>query len=777
MKSKRVIAGLLASVLLMSNSMNVFANSVGVSDSTGSGNSPTNFIASSAILGGDLIVTVPDDLTLSKSGTNMTGTGTVTAEGNVNPGSVLTVSTDTTITYVNQSDNTITVPATVTFGTDGSVSWTAEELMSNLTADPKLGYDVTATIPMTSIQYIGDYKSNIVFNIAFAAANATTTYYMGYSLSDPATVNYANDTNIKYDIVPQTDQVAELKEFSTDRSVLEGKGYIITESDSANLVIPSVVGADDAEVVGVSFDTFFADDTISNYVNTVNVPSSVTGVELTDSVDSTSSTVISCDNVRTAVDLSKKLPDAASIRFNLDGGVSEKDYAEYFCYKWMDADASIGIDESGWLVCGFSNLGYQKLIEYGADATVTINLPVTNLTSDREVNRVIGFCAYNNDSDAIDVPFENALVDTNMPKMEWIFPETYTYCEGFWGGGCTNEGKQKITGIELNEGLIYIGLQAFKDCDGITSVTIPSTVQTVEREAFYGCDNLTNIMIANGFNGSFGDSSYINTFTAARKITLPSSMTTFNPSALGENGDAQNIRFVNWNVNHDAVSILNDDEAQSTAVKYADGNYVGFGSNAKVARIPSADGTTATVSEDGSTATINANITDSQYKTSSYNGYDVEAYKHIVIANGVTSIADNGLDIHNNNYWNPETITIPDSVTEFGSYAIAVSDSFTTNLGTLDLRNKTFKNTSFQNAKFDKLIVNGNDLYKVGLNDMDCVTVTDLYIINDDSFLWGNIDIYDVKRIHFSGSEAEWTTFLGSKSLSGNFTMIYNSTP
>ena len=89
---------LFASVLLMSNSMNVFANTVGVSNSTGSGNSPTNFVASSAILGGDLIVTVPDDLTLSKSGTDMTGTGTVTAEGNLNPGSVLPVSPDKKIT-------------------------------------------------------------------------------------------------------------------------------------------------------------------------------------------------------------------------------------------------------------------------------------------------------------------------------------------------------------------------------------------------------------------------------------------------------------------------------------------------------------------------------------------------------------------------------------------------------------------------------------------------------------------------------------------------------
>ena len=68
----------------------------------------------------------------------------------------------------------------------------------------------------------------------------------------------------------------------------------------------------------------------------------------------------------------------------------------------------------------------------------------------------------------------------------------------------------------------------------------------------------------------------------------------------------------------------------NSLIKYADGYYTGFDSKAKVARIPSADGTTATISEDGSTATINANITASQYESSSSKGYNLNYLGNIM---------------------------------------------------------------------------------------------------------------------------------------------------
>ena len=56
----------------------------------------------------------------------------------------------------------------------------------------------------------------------------------------------------------------------------------------------------------------------------------------------------------------------------------------------------------------------------------------------------------------------------------------------------------------------YIGWYAFSNCDGLTSVTIPNSVTSIEEEAFYDCDGLTDITLPdnvpsiayNAFNGA-----------------------------------------------------------------------------------------------------------------------------------------------------------------------------------------------------------------------------------------------------------------------------------
>ena len=46
--------------------------------------------------------------------------------------------------------------------------------------------------------------------------------------------------------------------------------------------------------------------------------------------------------------------------------------------------------------------------------------------------------------------------------------------------------------------VIGIQSQAFKDCSGLTSVTIPNSVTTIEDRAFYGCESLASITIGDG---------------------------------------------------------------------------------------------------------------------------------------------------------------------------------------------------------------------------------------------------------------------------------------
>lgn len=165
MKKKRFLASLLCcSLLFTSNSMLTFASSTTMT---------TTFTATAEVLGGDLMITIPDKISLTKNGDVMSGSGVVTAQGVIHPDQVLFISTDVKATYKNESENSIKVDADVDFGDNGEVRYTAEELKANAEEDlkpnpnesNKLSHTVTVTLPMTDVEYIGDYTSDIIFTV------------------------------------------------------------------------------------------------------------------------------------------------------------------------------------------------------------------------------------------------------------------------------------------------------------------------------------------------------------------------------------------------------------------------------------------------------------------------------------------------------------------------------------------------------------------------------------------------------------------------------------
>lgn len=423
---------------------------------------------------------------------------------------------------------------------------------------------------------------------------------MGYDYTDSTSVNYANQNDIAYDILPQADTVAELKEFSTDKEALEAEGYdVILESSASSLVIPDNI--EGTEVVGVSFDSFFADEAIATYVSEVEVPSSVTGVELSDTTSSASTTVITCENVRTAVNLSKKLPSAAKIRFKFESN-GERDYTEFFTYD---------SDSRGIYIKGFTEYGYNALQGYGADATVEINLPVTYQGKEVVGIEIVGYAD----------DFSEALTDESMPDQIWILPESYTFCSGFWNNGTFSESNPctKLTGVVFNSSLTSIQDSAFEYCTGLTSVVIPASVTEIGTKAFYGCTNLTSVTFEDGFNGTIEDNTFGN--TGITEVTLPSSVTSLNGYAFGNNessvGSNSNVAMVTWGINHDVPTVTNVTGLEYTMVAFSDGNYIGVGDSAVLATAQSTDGISAVISSD---------VADS-----AFSGVEGKAYTSITI--------------------------------------------------------------------------------------------------------------------------------------------------
>jgi len=77
-----------------------------------------------------------------------------------------------------------------------------------------------------------------------------------------------------------------------------------------------------------------------------------------------------------------------------------------------------------------------------------------------------------------------------------------------------------LTSVALPSGLDTLEFNCFKDCSGLTSVSIPSGVNTIEDNVFSGCSSLASISLPSGLT-SLGEWVF-NGCTALEAITIPS---------------------------------------------------------------------------------------------------------------------------------------------------------------------------------------------------------------------------------------------------------------
>lgn len=96
-------------------------------------------------------------------------------------------------------------------------------------------------------------------------------------------------------------------------------------------------------------------------------------------------------------------------------------------------------------------------------------------------------------------------------------PESVTYIEKKAFYGCSG-----LTSITIQEGVRIIGERAFYGCSGLTSITIPGSVEDIEVEAFDKCENLSTAIIKNR-QGGYGQVSiflYDRCLTSIKKLIL-----------------------------------------------------------------------------------------------------------------------------------------------------------------------------------------------------------------------------------------------------------------
>lgn len=88
--------------------------------------------------------------------------------------------------------------------------------------------------------------------------------------------------------------------------------------------------------------------------------------------------------------------------------------------------------------------------------------------------------------------------------------------------------------VKDNDGVEYVvtslGTSCFKDCSGLTSITIPSSVTSLSNYCFYGCRGLISITIPSSVT-LLGEFCF--TFSSGlTSITIPSSVTSLGPSCF-----------------------------------------------------------------------------------------------------------------------------------------------------------------------------------------------------------------------------------------------------
>lgn len=90
---------------------------------------------------------------------------------------------------------------------------------------------------------------------------------------------------------------------------------------------------------------------------------------------------------------------------------------------------------------------------------------------------------------------------------------------------CTN-----MLSIVIGSGVTSIGAHAFKNCSGLTSVTIPGSVTTIETNTFRDCTSLASVIIDNGVQ-TIGDEAFLGCVILSN-VTLPASITSIGVDSL-----------------------------------------------------------------------------------------------------------------------------------------------------------------------------------------------------------------------------------------------------
>lgn len=258
---------------------------------------------------------------------------------------------------------------------------------------------------------------------------------------------------------------------------------------------------------------------------------------------------------------------------------------------------------------------------------------------------------------------------------EISLPNSITSIDTAAFSGCTG-----LTSVTFSENLLSIGIRAFEKCTGLTSVTIPDKVYSIGVWAFKGCTGLTSLTLGNNVI-SIGDLAF-DGCSGLTSVLIPNSVTSIkNRAFYGCSGltsvtlgsgvtSIGNAFYYCKGLQEFRVSIKNESFCQVDGVLYnKDKTTLIVCPNTKTNEytIPKSVTSIGNYAFSGCNKLTSIIIPKSVTSIGDYAFSRCDGLKQITIPNSVTSIG-NGAFANSNGL---KYITIPKSVSSIGSYVFS----------------------------------------------------------------------------------------------------------
>ena len=445
---------------------------------------PSRFEVTEDMLGGGLVVSVPNDLHLSLNSKKdlFTSSGVVTAKGNINPAKRLKIYTDTKSSYTHADKNSLSFNADVEFGSGGTVYYSATELKNNLTLQNPTSYNVNVSAPYSDVSYIGEYESNILFNISVEPIPEDYSLYFTYSEVEV-------DTETKYMINGFSEYgLARLSRSSSD--------------DTVTIILPSYYN--DIEVIGVEFDS----------------DASVNNIEKVDADGMPSQEWVFPSNY-TNCSISTKYSNGLSKLTKLTLN-SELSYIETSSLQGCTIDELVIPSNATLSSSVLKGARIERLVLEDGVSLNSSSLNYSNigeLVLPESINSIPSSAFMNSNIDTLVIPSSvisigtGAFSDTSIKSL-YIYGDMSS--SGDYLGTNTNiknlylsknfidswsssygifPYRSKVNNIELEDGIVEIPRNIFSSID-IESVSFPETLEIIGERAFYQSE-IDNLVFPN----------------------------------------------------------------------------------------------------------------------------------------------------------------------------------------------------------------------------------------------------------------------------------------